>query len=181
MPHAPHPDRKFPSEQYEAVLDGVAERVAGRKPRRVLELGVGSGALTRRLLARMPGVTLVGVDLASGTVQRATAAVPAIELFQHDLTTLPLPPETAGCDVAAATFLLHELPDEQQLGLLAYLLGESLREGGACVVGDVCVPGIAESHLALDVFVPKAEALGLHVESEQVGAYAAVLVVSGAG
>jgi putative AdoMet-dependent methyltransferase len=214
MPHAPHPDRRelfdawskhydpastkaFPFDSYEAVLDRVAERVAERRPQRVLELGVGTGALTRRLLERVPEVSLVGVDFSAGMAERASAAVPGVELVLHDLTMLPLPPETSGCDVAAMTFVLHEFPEDHQLDLLAHLLGESMREGGACVVGDVCFPGFTsraaaqsrlgaqwdreESYLALDVFVPRAEALGLRVESERIGEYAAVLVVSGAG
>lgn len=189
----PAADDDFPFGAYEDVLDRVAERVAERKPGRVLELGVGTGNLTRRILERLPGVTIVGVDFSREMVRRAAAGVPGVELFEHDLAVLPLPPEAGRCDVAAMTYVLHEFSEEHQLRLLAALLGQSLRAGGACVVGDVCFPDAAaretarsqlaerwdpeEHYLAADLFEQKADTVGLRVETESFEPHAAVLVV----
>lgn len=188
----PAADGAFPFGAYEDVLDRVAELVAERRPSRVLELGVGTGNLTRRIVERLPDVSLVGIDFSRGMVARAGAAVPGIELVDHDLGVLPLPPETHGCDVAAMTYVLHELAEEQQLRLLAALL-DGLRDGGACVIGDVCFPDAAgrdgarsrlgsrwdpeEHYLVADGVAARADALGLRVEVEQRDAHAAVLVV----
>jgi putative AdoMet-dependent methyltransferase len=188
----PAGDGAFPFGAYEDVLDRVAELVAKRRPSRVLELGVGTGNLTRRIVDRLTGVSLVGVDFSRGMAARAAVAVPGIELVDHDIAALPLPPETHGCDVAAMTYVLHELAEEQQVRLLAALL-DGLREGGACVIGDVCFPDAAardgvrsrlgsrwdpeEHYLVADELAARAGALGLRFEVEQCGPHAAVLVV----
>ena len=193
----PAADDAFPFGAYEAVLDRVAQRVAERKPGRVLELGVGTGNLTRRVLERLPGVSVVGVDFSHEMAKRAIVVVPGVEGVEHDLAELPLPPEAGACDVAAMSYLLHEFSEEHQLRLLVSLVDETLREGGVCVVGDVCFPDAAardearsqlgdrwdpeEHYLAADVFGARARALRLRVEAEQIGPHAGVLVVDRPG
>jgi putative AdoMet-dependent methyltransferase len=188
----PVSDNAFPFGAYEGVLDRVAERVVERRPRRVLEVGVGTGNLTRRLIERLPRVSVVGIDFSPEMAKQAAGAFPGIELIEHDLTELPLPPETGGCDLAAMTYVLHEFPEDHQLRLVTALL-DGLREGGACIVGDVCFPDAVacaearsefadrwdpeEHYLAADVFGARAGAAGLRVEAEQVGPHAGVLVV----
>jgi putative AdoMet-dependent methyltransferase len=188
----PASDNAFPFGAYETVLDRVAERVAERKPSRVLELGVGTGNLTRRLLDLLPGLSVAGIDFSPEMAKQAAGAFRGIELIEHDLAELPLPPETGGCDLAAMTYVLHEFPEDHQLRLVTTLL-DGLREGGACVVGDVCFRDAdaraearsqladrwdpEEHYLAADVFGARAGAVGLRVEAEQVGPHAGVLVV----
>jgi putative AdoMet-dependent methyltransferase len=189
----PAADDAFPFGAYEAVLDRVAERVAERAPSRVLELGIGTGNLTRRILECLPAVAVVGIDFSREMSKRAAAAVPSVKLVEHDLAVLPLPPEAGGCDLAALTYVLHEFPAEHQLRLLTELLDATLMEGGACVIGDVSFPDAVareaarvaladrwdpeEHYLALDEFAEGAQALGLRVGAEQIGSHAGVLVV----
>jgi putative AdoMet-dependent methyltransferase len=188
----PAADDAFPFGAYEDVLDRVAELVAQRRPRRVLELGVGTGNLTRRILERLPGVSFVAVDFSHGMAARVEVAVPGIELVDHDVAILPLPPETRGCDVAAMTYVLHEFSEEHQLRLLASLV-DGLQVGGACVIGDVCFADAdardaarsrlgtrwdpEEHYLAADELGASLGALGLRVEAEQLGPHAGVLEV----
>ena len=47
---------------YDRVQDEVAEATEGVAARAVLELGVGTGETSRRVLGRHPGARLVGVD-----------------------------------------------------------------------------------------------------------------------
>jgi putative AdoMet-dependent methyltransferase len=190
----PAAEDAFPFGAYEQVLERVAERVAERLPSGVLELGVGTGNLTRRLRERLPGARLVGVDFSPAMAERASIAVPGVEILEHDLHVLPLPPEARGCEVAAMSYVLHELPPGKQLDLLAELLDGTLRQGGACVIGDVAFPDALtrdgaqarlagrwdpdEHYLVSDELTASAQARGLHIDAEQLGEHAAVLVVA---
>jgi putative AdoMet-dependent methyltransferase len=67
----PAAEDAFPFGAYDAVLDRITELVAERAPQRVLELGVGTGNLTRRILDRLPGTSMVGLDFSPAMVERA--------------------------------------------------------------------------------------------------------------
>jgi SAM-dependent methyltransferase len=53
------------------------------RPRRVLDVGCGTGRLLRRARQRYPSAMLVGVDLAWGMVTTAAAAIPAEQPIRH--------------------------------------------------------------------------------------------------
>lgn len=54
----------------DAIADGLVRRLpAALSPATVVELGCGTGLLSRRLLARFPAATLLGLDLASGMIE----------------------------------------------------------------------------------------------------------------
>jgi len=191
--YEPAADDAFPFGGYERVLERVTELVAKREPWRVLELGVGTGTLTRRLRDRLPGAAIVGLDFSPSMVERAAEAVPGVELVTHDLRVLPLPTEAVGCDVAAMSYVLHEFDDEHKALLLQAVL-ESLTPGGVCVIGDVCFPDVAardaarvrlethwdpeEHYVAVEELAVVLLGRGLRVEAEQLGDHAGVLVVS---
>ena len=119
--YLPSRDERFPFGGYNEVLDQVAARVAERMPQRVLELGVGTGNLTRRLRARLPDSTIVGLDFSTQMRARAAPNLSDVELLAHDLRELPLPPAAAGCDVAAASYVLHEFDDDYKVQLIVTL------------------------------------------------------------
>jgi malonyl-CoA O-methyltransferase len=53
----------------DAIADGLVRRLpSGLSPAAIAELGCGTGLLSRRLLARFPGASLRGLDLADGMV-----------------------------------------------------------------------------------------------------------------
>jgi putative AdoMet-dependent methyltransferase len=188
----PVADGGFPFGDYERVLDRVAELVAGRSPRRVLELGIGGGNLTRRIVDRLRGGTVVGVDFSEAMAANARR-LERVEVVIHDLSLLTLPPPAQGCDAAAMSYVLHELGDDDQVRLLALLL-DSLAPGGVCVVGDVCFADNAdrasaaarlaerwdpaEHYVALAELASGLAGHGLRVEAERLGDHAGVFSVS---
>jgi SAM-dependent methyltransferase len=129
-------------ERFTALIDAV-EASAGRPDPLVLDLGCGPGSLAVRLLARLPGATVVAVDadpvtLALGRV--GYAAVPGLRFVDLDLrapgweSRLGL---EAGrpVDAVVSTTALHWLSAAELRQLYVTLAG-LLRPGGLFLDGD---------------------------------------------
>ncbi|MEV4616834.1 class I SAM-dependent methyltransferase [Kitasatospora sp. NPDC049258] len=129
------PDRE---ERFRVMLDTV-EAHAGAAPR-VLDLACGTGSITERLLARLPGAVSVGVDLDPALLAIARghfAAEPRLMLATADLRDprwverLPEGPYDA---VVTAT-ALHWLETDDLVRLYGDLAG-LLRPGGVFLNAD---------------------------------------------
>ncbi|GAA5018371.1 class I SAM-dependent methyltransferase [Kitasatospora paranensis] len=129
------PDRE---ERFRVMLD-LVEAVAGPAPR-VLDLACGTGSITERLLARLPGALSVGVDQDPALLAIARghfAAEPRLTLVTADLrdgqwaTALPPGPFDA---VVTAT-ALHWLRTDDLVRLYRDLAG-LLRPGGVFLNAD---------------------------------------------
>jgi ubiquinone/menaquinone biosynthesis C-methylase UbiE len=105
----------------------------------VLDVGCGTGWLAAGLPRAVPGLSVIGVDLSRGMIERARAAG-AWPLLRADAQRLPL--ATASVDLIVTRGVLHHLPD------VPAALTEwrrVLRPGGAVVV--TCEPTPAtEAH-----------------------------------
>ena len=133
------PDRE---DRFTALIDAV-EASAGRPNPLILDLGCGPGSLAVRLLARLPGATVVGVDADPVTLALGRAAhadLPGLRFVSIDLRAagwvarLGLP---AGCpvDAVVSTTALHWLSAAELSDLYATLAGV-LRPGGVFLDGD---------------------------------------------
>jgi SAM-dependent methyltransferase len=69
---------------FAAALDHVGE------PRRILEVGTGTGSGAALLVERFPDAEVVGVDLSREMVERARAKVPRARFEVADASSLPL-------------------------------------------------------------------------------------------
>jgi SAM-dependent methyltransferase len=65
---------------YEELQDAVADATAGVHAERVLELGVGTGETSRRVLHLYPAAELVGVDKSADMLAAASIDVAAADL-----------------------------------------------------------------------------------------------------
>jgi SAM-dependent methyltransferase len=133
------PDRE---DRFTALIDAV-EASAGRPDPLVLDLGCGPGSLAVRLLGRLPGATVVGVDADPVTLALGRAAyedLPGLRFVSLDLrapgwlSQLALP---AGrpVDAVVSTTALHWLSAAELRDLYA-TLAEALRPGGVFLDGD---------------------------------------------
>ncbi len=129
------PDRE---ERFRVMLD-VVEAVAGPTPR-VLDLACGTGSISRRLFARLPHATSIGVDLdpALLTIARGSFADdPRIRLVSADLHApdwiAEMPDEPFDAVVTATA--LHWLTTPPLLRLYADL-AKLLRPGGVFLNAD---------------------------------------------
>lgn len=129
---------------YEEMLDIVAFLVAAQVPeaRCLLDLGIGTGAVTRRLLARLPAAHVVGIDFAPGMLGRAAEllvdSADRLTFVQGDLRDFALPPGVDAVDAAVSCLAVHHLEDADKAALFARL-GSLIQPGGIFVLGDIVV------------------------------------------
>ena len=104
---------------------------------RVLELGSGTGETAARLLARNPGVELVGIDESDAMLEVARARLGsearfAVARLQDSLPDGPF-------DLVATALCVHHLDAGEKRSLFSRI-ARVLRPGGRFVLGDVVVP-----------------------------------------
>jgi len=124
--------------RYDEVQERVVEATRGPDVRRILELGVGTGETTKRLLAAHPSASLVGID-GSGdmlAVARAELPVARVELRLARLEE-PLPDESF--DLVVSVLAIHHLVADEKARLFERVAA-ALVSGGRFVLGDVVVP-----------------------------------------
>ncbi len=98
-------------------------------PRRVLDVGAGTGLLLARLAARLPDASLTGVDLAHGMASTARGRCHRAALAQGDAEALPF--RAGAFDLVLSTSTFQWLPS------LGRAFGEAarvLRPGGVLAV-----------------------------------------------
>jgi tRNA (cmo5U34)-methyltransferase len=114
----------------------VAATGAGAKS--VLELGIGTGETARRVLARHPEATLIGIDGSPGMVAVARDTLPA-----HRVSVLvgrledPLP--EGPFDLVVSALAVHHLPADSKADLFRRI-ANALEPGGRFVLADVVTP-----------------------------------------
>src|SRR5215216_67521 len=111
--------------------DELQERTIGAipfAPGRVLELGVGTGVTTRRLLERYPDAEVIALDSQPGMVFRAREMGIEVRLARMED---PLP--DGPWDLVIAVLSVHHLPGDRKRDLFRRVRSESR----ALVLGDV--------------------------------------------
>jgi SAM-dependent methyltransferase len=131
------PDRE---ERFTALIDAVQEGTPGPDPL-VLDLGCGPGSLAVRLLDRLPGATVVGVDADPLLLTLGRIAWPeraGLRFAEIDLRAAGWPAALGldrPADAAVSTTALHWLPAPALAAMYAEL-GTVLRPGGLLLNGD---------------------------------------------
>ena len=118
---------------YERLQDAAAA-ATGSHATRLLELGTGTGETARRVLARHPGATLVGIDVSADML--AVADLPGADLRVARLED-PLP--GGPFDLVFSALAVHHLDGPAKADLFARVAAV-LEPGGRFVLADVVVP-----------------------------------------
>jgi len=119
--------------------DGGLDRGGG--PMRILELGVGTGETTRRILAALPGARVVGVDASPAMLAAAArSSLAAFEgRFEPLAATLQEPLPHGEFDAVVSALTIHHL-DAQEKADLFSRVRRVLSSTGTFVLGDVVLP-----------------------------------------
>lgn len=105
---------QFSSHRDRPFFDLTA-RIAASSPRRVVDLGCGTGALTAALAARWPGAQVTGVDSSADMMEQAGAlegAPPNLEFIRSRIEDWE---PGAGTDVVVSNAALQWVPGHQDL------------------------------------------------------------------
>jgi amino acid adenylation domain-containing protein len=130
----------IPAEEMREWVERTVERVAALQPRRVLELGVGTGLLLFRVA---PGCDeYVGTDFSAQVLARLEARLrtagvplPPVRLLQREAADFS--GIGAGFDTAILNSVCQYFPGADYLASVVERAVEALDDGGALFVGDV--------------------------------------------
>jgi 2-polyprenyl-6-hydroxyphenyl methylase/3-demethylubiquinone-9 3-methyltransferase len=81
------------STSHRYIVPGVLKALGNLRPRRVLDIGCGNGALTARVAEA--GYEMTGIDFTATGIERARASFPGVQFHPHDISD-PLPEEMQG-------------------------------------------------------------------------------------
>ncbi|MFK7917314.1 MAG: class I SAM-dependent methyltransferase [Ilumatobacter sp.] len=137
---------------YRPIHDAVLDRLADVSPKRILDLGCGTGQLTERLHEAFPDAAVTGADLSNGMLERAalraeardaeTAPVHALSgnFVRADALQLPIADNTF--DVVTCTESFHWYADQTAA---VRELARLLRPGGRLIIASIAtVTGFAD-------------------------------------
>lgn len=118
-----------------AAIDASA---SGSRVEQVLELGVGTGETSQRLLAAHPTAHLVGIDASAAMLGAARASLPA-ERVTLSLGRIEDPLPDAHFDLVVSVLAVHHLTDPDKAALFGRVR-RVVADGARFVLGDVVVP-----------------------------------------
>ena len=128
-------DQSYPFAGYKGVLAKIYQLVMTKKRAKVLDIGFGTGTLTKRLYEQ--GCEIWGQDFSSRMVELASAKMPNANLFQADFSQgLAEPLLQNSYDFIIATYSLHHLADDNKISFIQTMTN-LLREDGTILIGDV--------------------------------------------
>src|SRR5690625_358604 len=141
------PQYKAVFTDYETILNAVVKNTTGK----VLEFGVGTGNLTKKLL--QAGRHVIGVEPSEAMRQIAQIKLPALHLMEGDFITFPespLPIETI-----VSTYAFHHLTDLEKETAVKHF-GKILPINGRIIFADT----VFENEIAKEAAIVRAKDKG---------------------
>lgn len=128
----------YPFAGYKRILNSIYNAVSAHKKASVLDIGFGTGTLTKRLYDQ--GFSVLGIDFSSEMIRIAREKMPNATLIQADFSKgLPagiIDISPSGFDFIIATYSLHHLPDAEKVPFIETLL-KLLHINGQIMIGDI--------------------------------------------
>lgn len=120
---------------YEEMLD-VAASAVPRQARTIVDLGIGTGALSRRCLDRVPRARIVGIDADADVLTIAAQRLgPSASLVVGSFARTAIP----SCDAAVSSLALHHIRTRAAKLTLFRRIRAATRSDG-CFVSVDCYP-----------------------------------------
>jgi trans-aconitate methyltransferase len=129
---------------YEEMLDAAASAIGGLRRRApvIVDLGIGSGALAARCLARARTARVVGIDEDAGMLALARKRLPdRLNTVSDNFVSAALP----RCDAIVASLALHHVPTRALKTTLYRRCATALSARGVIVIADCCLGATRES------------------------------------
>lgn len=132
----------YPFAGYKRVLGTIYDTIRRAQGKRVLDVGVGTGVLSKKLYDQ--GYTIYGMDFSEKMLLIAQTKMPDACFLRHDFAG-GFPEQWAGeqFDFIVCTYAIHHLDDVQKASFVHALLAH-LSDGGSVLIGDVAFETRAE-------------------------------------
>ena len=135
-------ENTYPFAGYKKILGTIYKTIMEKPDPTVLDIGFGTGTLTRKLYEN--GCTVYGQDFSSKMIELALEKMPEAHLYKGDFTLgLVEPLKHEHYDFIVATYSIHHLTDVQKVNFLKELL-DRLNDGGKILIGDVAFETLSE-------------------------------------
>ena len=135
-------ENTYPFAGYKKILGTIYKTIMEKPNPTVLDIGFGTGTLTRKLYEN--GCTVYGQDFSSKMIELALEKMPEAHLYKGDFTLgLVEPLKHEHYDFIVATYSIHHLTDVQKVNFLKELL-DRLNDGGKILIGDVAFETLSE-------------------------------------
>jgi len=131
---------------YEELIAEAARALdAARRPiRHIVDLGIGTGTLTRACLGVAPDARVVGIELdasmSSMAMRRLGTLAARVRMVHGNFLDATLP----ACDAIVGSYSLHHIKSRREKGAFYRKCARALRPGGVLVSGDCFPPASAE-------------------------------------
>lgn len=126
---------EYPFAGYKDVLSGIYKTVHAKKFANILDIGFGTGVLTKRLYD--DGYEIYGIDFSERMIAIAKEKMPNAILLQHDFVNgVPREFSNTQFDYIISTYAFHHLTDMSKVSLITQL-SNHLSEYGLILIGDV--------------------------------------------
>lgn len=125
----------YPFEGYYEVLSFVNRCVNLSRGIRILDIGVGTGLLTKELYNK--GAEIYGIDFSSKMLELARRNMPNGQFLCHDFTNgLPIELQHIKFNYIISSYAIHHLDDNKKVDFIAQLK-DSLNENGKIIITDI--------------------------------------------
>lgn len=128
-------ENTYPFAGYKRILGIIYKTIIEKQNPIVLDIGFGTGTLTRKLYEN--GCIVYGQDFSSKMIELALEKMPDAHLYKGDFTLgLVEPLRQKRYDFIVATYSIHHLTDIQKVHFLKELLNY-LKDEGKILIGDI--------------------------------------------
>lgn len=135
-------DGAFPFLGYDQTLDALIELADFKPEHTVLDLGVGTGNLARRI--PLSQEQICGADFSAAMLAQAAETLPGSQLYQVDLLADDWPGALMGpFDRVISGYTFHEFTDASKLRILSRLVENYLANDGLILLADIAFPDAA--------------------------------------
>jgi putative AdoMet-dependent methyltransferase len=125
----------FPFEGYHEVLNTIVALASGNGPLAVLDLGAGTGNLSR--VFDLMGWQVCGIDFSEKMLELARRKVPAAKFVRADIREMLPDQIQRRYDRIVSAYTFHHFPSEEKVSLVKKYITGQLAPHGVMLVGDI--------------------------------------------
>jgi putative AdoMet-dependent methyltransferase len=126
---------EYPFAGYKDVLNTIYNIVHKRGKARILDVGFGTGILTKKLYD--DGYEIYGIDFSQKMIEIAKEKMPLARLIKYDFSKgLPEEIKDSSFDYIISTYAMHHLEDEEKVKFIEKL-ENYLNKDGKIIIGDI--------------------------------------------